>query len=385
MAARRRIAVVTGTRAEYGLLRSTLQAADAHRRINSQLIVTGMHLLKKFGNTLNYIKEDGFKIDARVRMQTGTDSPLAQSRALARGIEGIAAQLRRLRSEIVVVLGDRIEALAGALAGTTVDVVVAHIHGGDVAPGYVDDSIRHAITKLSHVHFAATEDAGKRLRRLGERPQNIHVVGAPGLDDLAKVRRPPAGWLHTVYKLDPAHDVALILQHPIGRSRTLERRTMMNILNAVEKSELCGLILYPNSDPGHQGIIDAIKHKTAGAPGGRWAVARSLPRFEFLQCLKAARLLVGNSSCGIIESASAATPAVNIGPRQQGRLRCSRTVVDVGEHTSRIVAAMTQALNLRLTPPPRSIYGEGKAGRRIASVLAGLRLSDNLRRKQINY
>ncbi|MEE9211172.1 MAG: UDP-N-acetylglucosamine 2-epimerase, partial [Phycisphaeraceae bacterium] len=164
----RRVAVITGTRADYGLLRSTMAAIQTHRRLRLQVVVTGMHLLHKFGHTVDQIARDGWRVDARVKMQTGDDSPLDQAAGLSRGVLGIAKFLEQAKSEIVLVLGDRIEAMAGALAAVTTGRIVAHIHAGDVAPGDFDDSLRHAITKLAHVHLTATRCAARRVVRMGE-------------------------------------------------------------------------------------------------------------------------------------------------------------------------------------------------------------------------
>ena len=192
MAARRRVAVITGSRAEYGLLRTVMRAVQEHETLRLQVIASGMHLVRKLGFTINDITADGFRIDARVPMHSGRDTHLAQAEALAKGVSGMARALDKLRSDVVVVLGDRVEALAGALAASTTNRVLAHIHGGDVAPGHLDDAFRHSITKLAHLHFAATPDAGRRLIRLGEWPEHVYVVGAPGLDDLRSIRKPPA-------------------------------------------------------------------------------------------------------------------------------------------------------------------------------------------------
>lgn len=385
MAARRKVAIVTGSRAEYGLLRPVMQAVRTHKKLRLQVIVTGMHLVKRFGYTVTDVQSGGFQIAARVPMQTGRDHKLAQAEALANGVRGIARKLEQLRSDVVVVLGDRIEALAGALAASTTDRLLAHIHGGDVAPGHLDDAFRHAISKLSHVHFAATPDAARRLIKLGEYPEQVHIVGAPGLDDLRSVQTPSEHWLTERFSLSPEHEVALILQHPIGRSARREQQVMNNILGAVAAGGLSGLIVYPNSDPGHSGIIRAISQRCKGGREVRWACARSIARMDFLKCLKAARVLIGNSSAGIIEAHSARTAAVNVGPRQDGRLRSGRSVIDCGESAQAIKAALSKALRLRISASAKSAYRVGRAGPKIAAVLARNALSDNLRPKRIRY
>jgi len=185
----RRIAVVTGTRAEYGLLKSSMEAIRDTKGLKLQLIVAGMHWLTKFGNTHREILADGFAIDARVRMQAGHDSPTDQATGLAKGIRGMANFIHANKTDIVLVLGDRIEAMAGAMAAVTTGTILAHIHGGDVAEGDFDDSLRHAMTKLAHVHLVASKDAGRRVLRMGESANRVFVVGAPGLDRLTQLMR----------------------------------------------------------------------------------------------------------------------------------------------------------------------------------------------------
>lgn len=372
----RRIAVVTGTRAEYGLLRTVMRELAARKKARLQVIATGMHLLKKFGHTIDDIRADGFGIDATVKMQTGRDDVLEQSAGLARGVEGLARAFERLKTDVVVVLGDRIEALAGALAATTTQRFLAHIHGGDVAVGDSDDSIRHAITKLAHFHFAATAEAARRIVKLGERSEFVFNVGAPGLDELrALIRETPKRDKHTP-------PLALVVHHPIGRSAEAERRTMQNLLAAVDDAGLSATVLYPASDLGHTGIIAAIREWSPGRPA---RVYRSLPREKYLNTLIAADVLVGNSSSGIIESAFAGTPAVNVGPRQDGRLCGGSSVIDCRETHGAIRNAIKSALRKRPRAGARSRYGDGTAGVRIADNLLHVRLLDAVRRKQIAY
>jgi UDP-N-acetylglucosamine 2-epimerase (non-hydrolysing)/GDP/UDP-N,N'-diacetylbacillosamine 2-epimerase (hydrolysing) len=373
---KRRIAVVTGTRAEYGVLCSTLDAIEQHPNLKLQLIVTGIHLLRRFGYTAGQIEADGRRIDAQVPMQSGDDTPLDQARGLSRGVLGIARFLHEARSDVVVVLGDRIEATAGALAGTTTGTLVAHIHGGDIAPGDMDDALRHSITKLAHIHMPATRDAADRIVRLGERRSQVYVVGAPGLDDLYKVKRE----LGTVRK----RDGALVVQHAYGRDADTEKRSMNAVLRAVKAHHLDATIVYPNTDRGHTGVLEAIDRAHA-SNGGRFRVFESLPRREYLETLLRSRVLVGNSSSGIIEAAAVGMPAVNVGDRQKGRLPASTSVINARESFSDVRRALARALGTRPEKPRRTPYGDGNAGQRIAQVLARARLDTQTRRKQITF
>lgn len=374
----RRVAVITGTRAEYGLLCSPMQAIAANPRLRLQLVVTGSHLLRTFGRTVDTIVRDGWRIDARVPMQRGDDGSLDQAEGLARGVAGVARFLEAARTDVVLVLGDRIEALAGALAAVTTGRAVAHIHGGDVAPGDFDDSLRHAITKLAHVHFAATRKAQRRIVRLGEVPERVHLVGAVGLDRLrellAEDERP---------RRDPGQ--ALVIYHAWGRPADVEDKTMTAVLDAAAALGLRRLISYPNTDRGHRGVVRAIERhqRRHGSPAVQ--VFRSRPRDEYLRALLRAGVMLGNSSSGIIEAPLAGTPSVNVGRRQAGREPGGASVIQAGESQRAIRAALRQALRKRPRRGGRSVYGDGCAGEHIARVIAELPLTPEFTRKLITY
>lgn len=380
----RRIAVVTGGRSEYGILRTVLQGLAGQRRVTLQLAVTGMHLLKQFGHTVDEIVADGWRVDARVRMQAGDDGPLDQARGLAAGVRGLAEYFAKAKTDIVVVLGDRIEAMAGALAAVTTGRVVAHLHGGDVASGDIDEGLRHAITKLAHVHLVATADARRRVIRMGEPAERVHQVGAPGLDRLRELMETgiePA----SMSRRAGGPGLAVVAQHAYGRPADVEQRVMTNILAAVGRAGLRRLIVFPNTDRGHKGVLRAIRAHQRAAPGDAVEVVASLPRDEFLRTLAGADVLIGNSSAGIVEAPFAGTPSVNVGERQAGRQRGGSSVIASGESQAAIARALAEALRRRLWRGGRNVYGDGRAGRRIAEILARLKLSPALTRKRITY
>lgn len=363
----RRVAVVTGSRAEYGLLRTTLVAIEGHPRLTLQLVVTGMHLLKQFGLTVQQVEQDGWRIDARVPMQYGDDGPMDQAQGLARGLAGMAAFFDRARTDLVVVLGDRIEAMAGALAATTTGRQLVHIHGGDVAPGDLDGKLRDAMTKLADVHMAATRKSANRIIKMGEAAERVIVVGAPGLDELLAIAnngRP---------ERDPAR--ALVVFHAYGRSAGVERTTMRSILRAVASQGLSATVIHPNTDRGNSGVlaaIDEVRRETSSPI----MVVHSLGRTDYLHALLSAGVLVGNSSSGIIEAGSVGVPCVNVGVRQEGRLPGGSTVVHAGEDYGAIREAIGKALRLRPDKKRgKSPYGDGHTGARIASILAELPLT----------
>lgn len=374
-AASRRITVVTGSRAEYGLLTSTMRAVqDAGMEL--RVVVCGMHLLRRFGLTVRDIERDGWPIAARIRLQRGDDDPLDQARGLGEGVRRLARCFEQERPDVVLVLGDRIEALAAALAAVTTGRLLAHIHGGDVAAGDFDDSLRHAITKLAHLHFTASQDARRRVLRLGERAERVAFVGAPGLDRLREL-----------IDIAPAQreDFALVVQHAYGRPARQEERVMRDTLAAVADLGLRRRILFPNTDRGHSGVLRAIERHVRESPPGSCEVAKSLSRDEYLRALLRCRVLVGNSSSGLIEAPFAGTPSVCIGERQSQRLAGGRGVISAEETRGAIRAAISKAASLRLPRGRAGPYGDGRAGRRIAEALRGLPRDVGLTRKLIAY
>jgi UDP-N-acetylglucosamine 2-epimerase (non-hydrolysing)/GDP/UDP-N,N'-diacetylbacillosamine 2-epimerase (hydrolysing) len=355
-----------------------MEAIRKHRELRLQIVATGMHLLRKFGYTVNEMVRDGWHIDARIRMQAGDDSPLDQAAGLSRGILGIAKFLESPGTDIVLVLGDRIEAMAGALAGIATGRIVAHVHGGDIAPGDLDESFRHAITKLAHVHLTATQAAKRRIIRMGEHADRVHFVGAPGLDRLMS--------LITDVKGDRKRSGrALVVQHPSGRKTAHERRVMSAVLKATDRAGLRSTIVYPNSDRGHSGIVEAIVAHQRHKRDGTVSVFRSLDRDTYLLKLLEADVLVGNSSSGIIEAPAARTPSVNVGPRQRGRERNGGSVIDANESTTSIRDAIRMALRKRPIIGKATVYGNGQAGLRIADILAALPWDDRFRHKQCSF
>ncbi len=373
---RRRIAVITGTRADFGVLRSTIQALRARRDVQLRVIATGMHLLPRFGYTLRDVQREFGPVAARVRMQRGDDAPLDQALGLARGVSGIAKALLENRSELVLVLGDRIEAMAGALAAVTSGRFLAHIHGGDLAAGDFDDALRDAITQLADLHLVASDAAAKRVRSLGAAAGRVVRVGAPGLDLLREPHQPA----EQRWSSDDAfwQDAALVVYHAHGRSRETEAQVMTNVLEAVRAARLRRVIIYPNTDRGNAGVISAIKtHLSAHARGGAADASafRSVPHDRYARWLRAARVLVGNSSSGIIEAPFVGTPSVNVGQRQAGRVAGGPSVLHAGESQPSIARAVRRALQL---PRRRStrVYGDGRAGARIARILATIRIDE---------
>ena len=356
----RRILVITGSRAEFGLLRSTLDALAAHPGIERLLAVTGSHLIGR-NPTIREVESKYF-VDAVVEMHHESEQRTRSSYGLAfaRGVEGITNVLTRLDPDVMLVLGDRIEVFAAASAAALLGVRVAHVHGGDVAVGVADDSIRHATTKLSHVHFAATRSSADRVLAMGESPESVFVVGSPAIDGLASI--------------DPLDDVAwaahgspeiLVQMHPTGESDDVEHDRARDLFESISD---CGrvLLLAPNIDPGSDGIRSAII-------GSGLPFIDHLPRSEFIGLLKRVGMLIGNSSAGLLECAAMGVRVLDIGDRQEGRERGLNVI-----HTDFVTGPeFEEALNEVRTSRKSCVdprFGDGFTGPRIVDILATMNL-----------
>lgn len=356
----RRIAIVTGTRAEYGLLRSVMHAVDRHPQLTLEVLVTGIHLLPD-RNGIDEIAGE-FDIAATIPMQIPDESGRsADAAAIGRGVSGFAARFAAEKPDVVVVLGDRIEAFAAAGAAAVSGIHVAHMHGGDRAQGIADESLRHAITKLAHIHLPATEASAKRIELLGENPERIHVVGSPAIDDLDDFA--PVSDAQYESLGSPRF---VVLLHPLGRSIAAEREIAERVLQACSETGAT-LAMHPNNDTGFEGIVQAIESR-----GG--TNRRHLPRGEFVGLLRRVDAIVGNSSAGLIEAAAVGVRSVNIGERQAGREKPAN-VIDIAEDglKEKLAQYLRQARTSPLVRAPHP-YGDGRAGKRAAGVLAAVDL-----------
>lgn len=382
----RKITVVTGTRAEYGILYPVMKAIERSEDLRLSIVATGMHLSCEFGHTIDEIRKDGFKIDSAVDMILSGDSQLSMAKSLGIGIMGISQALWSIRPDFVMVCGDRSEAFAAAVSAAYMNFPVAHLLGGDHARGSnIDDSLRFAITKFAHIHFPATEGHGERIRRLGEEPWRVHVVGSPALDTILRAKLPASNQTLEALSLEPRKPVALIVQHPTSINAADSKKEMEATMEALCELNIQSAVIYPNADAGGRAMIDVIK-KYEGRPFIR--VFRSLPRDKYLALMSAASVMVGNSSSGLIEAPSFRLPAVNIGIRQEGRDR-AENVIDVGHDKEKIKAAIRKALNdkkfLNRVKNCLNPYGDGKASERIVAILRNTEITSDLLRKRITY
>lgn len=368
----RTIAVVTGSRADYGLQYWLIDAIHRDPDLTLQLIVTGSHLADQFGRTVDQIRQDGVPIAAEVPMIAADDSEWAMARSTGASVIGMADALKTLRPDLVMVPGDRFEILAAAQAAMLMGIPVAHLHGGEVTEGAVDESIRHAVSKMSALHFASAEPYRRRLIRMGEQPDRVHVVGAPGLDHFLRTPLPSRDAMLLSVGLDAARPFLLVTYHPATRGDLSPLDAIGQLLNALDRFPNHQLLITKaNADAGGR-TINAELDRYAGPRAGRVAVVASLGTPRYLSAVTHAAALIGNSSSALIEAPAVNTPTVNIGPRQQGRLRAA-SVIDCAEDTDAIVAAINQVLrdgfkaSAAKSEPP---YGKpGDAAGRMLRVL----------------
>jgi len=371
MSVKRTIAVVTGSRADYGLLRSVIHAIDAEEDLSLALIRTGTHDLPP-AHTSTEVEAE-FEVTAAVEMQRPDQiGRISDVIALGGGILRLGGELSVIEPDVVLVLGDRIEAFAAAAAGAVAGVRVAHMHGGDRAEGIADESLRHAITKLAHIHLPATEESAGRIIRMGEDPERVHVVGSSAIDGL-KVIAPLDDELYEEY----GRPEIVFLLHPTGRGDDEEHADGRRLLDIALGAGRV-FALHPNHDPGRRGILRAVEE----TPG---LIDRPhLRREHFIGLLRRARVIVGNSSAGLIECAAVPIRAVNVGPRQNGREKPGN-VIDCPEWDS---VAIESALRRALSDPAPAYdgrYGEGDAGPRTAELLASFDSDKHGLRKRNTY
>ncbi|MBI3434487.1 MAG: UDP-N-acetylglucosamine 2-epimerase (hydrolyzing) [Proteobacteria bacterium] len=373
-AARRRIAVVTGSRADYGLLREVMRRLRAADDVDLQVVVCGMHLAPKFGSTWRAIEADGFAISARVDFDLGEDSAAAVARSTGVGTIGFAAALPGLAPDIVVLLGDRYEIAAAAVAATILNYPIAHIHGGEITAGAFDDAFRHAITKMACLHFVAAEPYRQRVIQMGEDPACVFNVGAPGLDQASSAAG--TGRQAALDSLKVAGPYLLVTLHPTTARPGADAPTAAAMLGALARIKDRAIVFTGvNADPGNGAIEGAIRD-FVDAHGDRARLFTSLGSERYWLALSHADAVIGNSSSGIVEAPAVATPSVNIGERQQGRLRAA-SIIDCAIDEAEIFAAVRRILDGGFRPDPSVVppYGRGGASARIADMLARIDLS----------
>lgn len=373
---KRKVAVVTGSRAEYGLLYWLIKEISADADLSLQLVVTGTHLSKDFGATYQQIEQDGFVIDAKVDMQLISDKPAAIVKSMGLGLAGFAEAYETLNPDLLVVLGDRFEILAAVQAALIIKIPVAHIHGGEITEGAIDDSIRHAITKMSHLHFTAAESYKNRVIQLGEEPENVFNVGAIGLDYIKRSELLSRAELEKDLNIKFKERNFLITYHPVTIKKEATHEGLLPLLEALDTFEDVNLIFTgSNADEGGRKINQLIKEYLAERPG-RGYVFTTLGSKRYLSMLKEIDLVLGNSSSGLIEAPAFNVATVDVGEREAGRLRAS-SIVHCAENKNDIIAAIKKALSENFQVSLKNIdtpYGQGGASQAILNVIKSAKL-----------
>ncbi|NJC41288.1 GDP/UDP-N,N'-diacetylbacillosamine 2-epimerase (hydrolysing) [Brevundimonas alba] len=377
----RRICYVSGTRADFGLMQRTLLAIDGHPDLSLSVIVTGMHLSREHGHTVDEVAAAGFDIVDRVPVALEPATGATMARGIGAMIPAFVDAMEAARPDIVLLLGDRGEMLAGAIAAIHLNLPVAHVCGGERS-GTVDEPIRHAISKLSHLHFAATEGARERLIRMGEAPEHVHVVGAPGIDGLTDGPLPDRAAVMAAQGLDPARPFALMVYHPVLQEADRAASDTAILVDQILAAGFQLLALMPNADAGSDGVRQALRDAEHRLDV---QLRTHLARPDFLAALAVADLMVGNSSSGITEASSFGTPVLNVGRRQNLRERNANTT-DV-PITAEAVGAGLRDLLAHGRYPTDNIYSVpgGTAAERITAHLASAVIDDALLMKVNRY
>ncbi|HKC62901.1 MAG TPA: UDP-N-acetylglucosamine 2-epimerase [Pyrinomonadaceae bacterium] len=378
----RTIGVVTVARSDYGIYLPVLRKIQADTELGLRLMVSGQHLTPEFGLTVKAIEAHGFEIAERVEMLLASDTPEAVVKSIGLGVMGFAQIYARSRPDILLVLGDRFEMYAAALAALPFKIPVAHIHGGELTEGAIDDALRHSMTKLSHLHFVATDEYARRVRQMGEEPWRVTVSGAPSLDNLRSVKLLSVAELEAKYELRLNAPPLLVTFHPVTLEYERTEQQIEQLLAALSDTAMPVLFTQPNADTGGRLITSAISDYVKTHDSAQ--MVDNFGTQAYFSVMAIAAAMVGNSSSGIIEAASFKLPVVNIGTRQKGRER-GANVIDVGYGREEILEAIKRACSdefssglSQMTNP----YGDGAAAERIVRRLKEVALTEHLLVKQ---
>ena len=377
------ICVITGSRAEYGLLQPLMKKLEKSDIFNLQILATGTHLSPEFGLTYLEIEKDGFKINEKIEMLLSADTDSAVVKSMGLGMIGYADALERLLPDMVVILGDRFEAFAAASACYLKKIPIIHLHGGELTEGATDEALRHAITKMSFLHFTSAERYRQRVIQLGEEPGRVFCVGAIGLDNAKNIDHLSKSALETTLGIAIAEKLLLVTFHPV----TLEKHTagaqideLIAALTNLPKTTV--IFTMPNADADGRIITKKVEAFSAANPGNVF-VFKSLGQIMYLSLMKIANAVIGNSSSGIIEAPFFSVPTINIGDRQLGRLKAG-TVIDVEPVMDAIRNAIQKALSPEFSKwctTQSNLYGEGDTANKIIDILSKYRYNDSLKKK----
>ena len=380
----RQIALITGSRGEYGYIRPIIREIESDPELDYAMIVTNLHLLSDFGFSVDEIERDGLKISDRIYMALDGYTPASMSKSLGIFLMSVTDTLVRLRPDFVLLAGDRGEQLMTAIAAAHMNIPMAHIQAGELS-GNIDGMTRHAITRFAHIHFASSEDAAERLRRMGEQEFRIHLTGAPQLDELINGDFARPQEISGLFRLDLKRPIILFVQHPVTEEYEQTVTQIQETLEAVCSLGLQTIAIFPNNDAGNMEIRRLLERYQR--PFIR--VERNVPRYIFAGLMNVAHVIVGNSSSGLIEAPCFKLAAVNVGTRQRGRHR-GNNVIDVEGNRDKIKGAVERALSPEFQRYLKAncenpYLGDGQVSRRIVQVLKTVPITEDLLKKQVAY
>lgn len=383
----KRIGIMTGTRAEYGLLKSLMQEINKDNDLELYLIVSGMHLSPEFGMTYQEIEEDGFEINAKVEMLLSSDSPAGISKSIGLGVIGFADEFQRADLDMLILLGDRYEALSAAICAMVMRIPIAHLHGGELTEGAIDEGIRHSITKMSYLHFTSTEQYRNRVIQLGENPERVFYVGALGVENIKKINLMTKEELEKSIHFEIDENTVVVTYHPVTLENNTVEEQFLNLLKVLDRNPKIRMIFTKANADTNGRIVNELIDKYTAQNSERACAFMSLGQKRYLSALKYCRIVIGNSSSGIIEAPSFGKPIINIGDRQKGRI-CADSVINCGYTQQEIQQAMETALTKEFENKAsncRNPYEKENTAANIISVIKDYLLNDKIKLKKGFY
>ena len=383
----KRFGIMTGTRAEYGLLKPLMQEINKDNDLELYLIVSGMHLSPEFGMTYQEIEEDGFEINAKVEMLLSSDSPAGISKSIGLGVIGFADEFQRADLDMLILLGDRYEALSAAISAMVMRIPIAHLHGGELTEGAIDEGIRHSITKMSYLHFTSTEQYRNRVIQLGENPERVFYVGALGVENIKKINLMTKEELEKSIHFEIDENTVVVTYHPVTLENNTVEEQFLNLLKVLDRNPKIRMIFTKANADTNGRIVNELIDKYAAQNSERACAFMSLGQKRYLSALKYCRIVIGNSSSGIIEAPSFGKPIINIGDRQKGRI-CADSVINCGYTQQEIQQAMETALTEEFENKARNCrnpYEKENTAANIISVIKDYLLNDKIKLKKGFY
>jgi len=378
---------MTGTRAEYGLLKPLMQEINKDNDLELYLIVSGMHLSPEFGMTYKEIEEDGFQINAKVEMLLSSDSPAGISKSIGLGVIGFADEFQRAELDMLILLGDRYEVLSAAICAMVMRIPIAHLHGGELTEGAIDEGIRHSITKMSYLHFTSTEQYRNRVIQLGENPERVFYVGALGVENIKKINLMTKEELERSIHFEIDENTVIVTYHPVTLENNTVEEQFLNLLEVLDRNPKIRMIFTKANADTNGRIVNELIDKYAAQNSERACAFMSLGQKRYLSALKYCRIVIGNSSSGIIEAPSFGKPIINIGDRQKGRI-CADSVINCGYTQQEIQQAMETALTEEFENKARNCrnpYEKENTAANIISVIKDYLLNDKINLKKRFY